>query len=276
MKNSLRILALAVATLLIAAAFAGCGAKKAEEGTTLRVGMECAYAPFNWTQNDDSNGAVPIEGGGFAGGYDVEMAKKIADGLGRELVIVKTEWDGLEPAVSSGKIDAIIAGMSNNPDRATRVDFTDNYYTSNIVVVVKKEGPYAEAKSIHDFVGAKITGQLSTLHYDFIDQMEGVEKQAAMEDFPTMVVAVSSGKIDGYTTELPGARSAVATNPDLMYIEFAEGNGFDVDIDEVSVAVALKKGSDLRDPINEILKGIGEDERNTLMDEAVKNQPSAE
>lgn len=275
MKKYIRILA-ALAAVLAIAALSGCSQNTAPAGATLRVGMECAYAPFNWTQDDDSNGAVPIEGGGYAGGYDVEIAKKIAAGLGRELVIVKTEWDGLEPAVSSGKIDAIIAGMSNNPDRATRVDFTNNYYTSNIVVVVKKDGPYAGAQSIHDFAGAKITGQLNTLHYDFIDQMEGVVKQAAMEDFPTMVVAVSSGKVDGYTTELPGARSAVATNPNLTYIEFAEGNGFKVDLNEVSVAVALRKGSDLREPINQILAGISEDERNTLMDTAVKNQPSAE
>lgn len=275
MKKYIRILA-ALAAVLAIAALSGCSQNTAPAGATLRVGMECAYAPFNWTQDDDSNGAVPIEGGGYAGGYDVEIAKKIAAGLERELVIVKTEWDGLEPAVSSGKIDAIIAGMSNNPDRATRVDFTNNYYTSNIVVVVKKDGPYAGAQSIHDFAGAKITGQLSTLHYEFIDQMEGVVKQAAMEDFPTMVVAVSSGKVDGYTTELPGARSAVATNPDLTYIEFAEGNGFKVDLNEVSVAVALRKGSDLLKPINQILAGISEDERNTLMDTAVKNQPSAE
>lgn len=275
MKKYIRILA-ALAAVLAIAALSGCSQNTAPAGATLRVGMECAYAPFNWTQDDDSNGAVPIEGGGYAGGYDVEIAKKIAAGLGRELVIVKTEWDGLEPAVSSGKIDAVIAGMSNKPDRATRVDFTNNYYTSNIVVVVKKDGPYAGAQSIHDFAGAKITGQLNTLHYDFIDQMEGVVKQAAMEDFPTMVVAVSSGKVDGYTTELPGARSAVATNPGLTYIEFAEGNGFDVDVNEVSVAVALRKGSDLLKPINQILAGISEDERNTLMDTAVKNQPSAE
>ncbi|PKC51292.1 hypothetical protein RhiirA1_484070, partial [Rhizophagus irregularis] len=71
------------------------------------------YPPFNWTQKDDSNGAVKIEGSNeYAGGYDVEIAKRVADALGKELVIVKTDWDGLLPALDTKVIDAIIAGMS--------------------------------------------------------------------------------------------------------------------------------------------------------------------
>ncbi|MGG3233510.1 transporter substrate-binding domain-containing protein [Priestia flexa] len=101
-------------TLLLSAVvlLAGCGqssesASGSGDADTFTVGLEAGYPPFNWTQNDDSNGAVKIKGGSqYAGGYDVEMAKKIADGLGKELVIVKTEWDGLVPALTSGKIDS--------------------------------------------------------------------------------------------------------------------------------------------------------------------------
>ena len=112
---------------------------------------------------DDSNGGVKIDGNAeYAGGYDVEIAKKIAEGLGKELVIVKTEWDGLVPALTSGKIDAIIAGMSPTEERKETIDFSDNYYKSNLVMVVKKGGDYEEATSIQDFKGAKITAQLNT------------------------------------------------------------------------------------------------------------------
>ena len=84
-----------------------------KEDNTFKVGLEAGYPPFNWTQLDDSNGAVKIQNAAeYAGGYDVEIAKIIAQELGKELVIVKTEWDGLIPALTSGKIDAIIAGMS--------------------------------------------------------------------------------------------------------------------------------------------------------------------
>lgn len=253
----------------------GCKSSKNEQSNEFRVGMECGYAPFNWTQNDDSNGGVAIEGGGYAGGYDVEIAKKLAQGLGKELVIVKTEWGGLPPALTSGKIDAIIAGMSATKDRQMTIDFSDNYYTSDLVVVVKKDGTYANAKTLNDFAGAKITGQLGTLHYDVIDQMAGVEKQTALDNFPTMIVALSSGTIDGYVSERPGALSAVASNPELTFIEFESGQGFDFDGLEVSIAVGLIKDSPLKEDINKILKDLSEQERTEIMDLAVKNQPAS-
>jgi putative lysine transport system substrate-binding protein len=235
--------------------------------------MECGYAPFNWTQSDASNGAVAIEGGGYAGGYDVEIAKKVAEGLNKKLVIVKLEWDGLEPAVSSGRIDAIIAGMSPTADRKTRMDFSDAYYTSDLVVVVRKDGKYANAKTLKDFKDAKITGQLNTFHYTVIDQLEGVKKQTALADFPTMITALSSGAIDGYISERPGAVSAMASNPNLMFISFPKGQGFQASEEDVAIAVGLKKGSDLREPINAILKGISDEQRTQIMDNAVKTQP---
>ncbi|MBQ7026244.1 MAG: transporter substrate-binding domain-containing protein, partial [Peptococcaceae bacterium] len=141
---------------------AGCGGGKEDEDNTLRIGMECAYAPFNWTQTDDSNGAVPIESGDYANGYDVQIAKKVAEGLGKELVIVKTEWDGLVPAVDSGVIDGIIAGMSPTEERKKSIDFSENYYVSDLVIVVKADSPYANATSIKDFAGATLTAQLNT------------------------------------------------------------------------------------------------------------------
>lgn len=273
MKKILKHLAI-FATVIMIISVLGCSNKNEDSSQTqLRVGMECAYAPFNWTQSDDSNGAVPISGGGFAGGYDVEIAKTIAAGLGKELVIVKTEWDGLEPALQSGAIDAIIAGMSPTADRKTRIDFTDNYYTSDLVVVVKKDGPYASAKTLNDFKDAKITAQLNTFHYTVIDQMAGVKKQTALSDFPTMITALSSGVIDGYISERPGAVSAMASNPELIFISFAEGQGFAASEEDVAIAVGLKKGSELKEPINEILAKISTEDRTKLMDEAVKNQP---
>jgi putative lysine transport system substrate-binding protein len=247
------------------------------EQEEFRVGMECNYAPFNWTQTDDSNEAVEISSGGYAGGYDVELAKRIADGLGKKLVVVKTEWDGLIPALTSGKIDAVIAGMSPTEERKVTVDFTDNYYTSELVVVVKKDSQYASAASLADFSGAKITGQLNTFHYTVIPQIPDVKQQTAMESFPAMIVALESGKIDGYVSERPGAVSAMESNPDLTFVEFADGKGFEASPDDVAVAVAIAKGQeDLISSINEILAGISEDERQELMNDAVKNQPLSE
>jgi ABC-type amino acid transport substrate-binding protein len=242
----------------------------------LRVGMECDYAPFNWTQAEPSDTSVPIESGGYADGYDVQIAQKIAEGLGKELVIVKTEWDGLPMSVIAGKIDAIIAGMSPTAERAVTIDFSDPYYVSDLVVVVRKDGAYAGAQSLNDFGGAKITGQQNTFHYTVIDQIEGVDQQTALPTFPAMIVALTSGKIDGYVSERPGAISAVEANPDLTYVAFAEGAGFAASDEDRSVSVGLQKDSPLRGEINAVLAGISTEEREQLMVDALARQPLSE
>lgn len=243
----------------------------------LRIGMECGYAPFNWTQQDDSNGAVAIEGGGgYANGYDVQIAKKVADGLGKELVIVKTEWGGLVPAVQSGVIDGIIAGMSPNAERKESIDFSDNYYVSDLVIVVRADSPYADATSLADFSGAKITGQLNTFHDTVIDQIEGVEHVTAMPDFPSMRVALESGIIDGYVSERPEGISASAANSNFAFVGFDLENGFTYNVDDAAIAMGIKKDSDLTTQVNEVLAGISQEERDQLMKDAIANQPAAE
>ena len=239
-----------------------------------RVGLEADYAPFNWTQMDSSGGAIKIDGNPeYAGGYDVEIAKKIAEGLGKELVIVKTEWDGLVPALISNKIDAIIAGMSPTAERKETIDFTDNYYKSDLVMVVKKGSKYENATSIQDFKGAKITAQLNTFHYTVIDQIKGVIKEAPMDTFPVMRVAVETGIIDGYVSERPEAVSATNANKNFAMVEFTDG--FETSDDDTAIAVGIRKGNDeLREKINEVLAGITEEEFLSIMDTAIENQPA--
>ncbi|TQR18618.1 transporter substrate-binding domain-containing protein [Psychrobacillus soli] len=280
MKNKLLLLTMFVSIFLLLAACGTdstekTGSSSQESDNTFTVGLEAGYPPFNWTQLDDSNGGVKISGNAeYAGGYDVEIAKKIAEGLGKELVVVKTEWDGLVPSLQSDKIDAIVAGMSPTEERKQSIDFSDNYYTSNFVMIVKKGGPYENATSIQDFSGAKITGQLNTSHYGVIDQIEGVQKQPASDNFSAMRVALESGVIDGYVSERPEGISASAANENFAMVEFTDG--FVADEEETAVAVGLKKGSELTEQINEILGKISEEERQEIMDKAIQNQPAAE
>ena len=254
----------------------GGAAASPADSDTIKVGMECDYAPFNWTQTGEEHG-YPIATGGYAGGYDVEIAKKIAESMDKKLEIVKTEWNGLTPALTSGKIDLIIAGMSPTAERKETIDFSNTYYTSDLVIVVKKDSPYANAKSLGDFKGANITGQLNTFNYDVIDQIEGVNKSTALETFPAMIVALRSGKIDGYVSERPGALSATSANNDLTFVEFEKGKGFEASTEDTSISVGVKKGNqELLDKVNDALSKISEDERQSIMEEAVANQPLSE
>ena len=270
MKKVLSIILAATLSLSLA----GCGEKPVSSATgsnTLKVGMECAYAPFNWTQTDDSNGAVKLSDGSYANGYDVQIAKKVAADMGLELEIVKTEWDGLLPSLTSGKLDLIIAGMSATEERKQSIDFSDNYYQSELVIVVDKDGKYANATKLADFSGAKLTGQLNTFHDSVIDQIEGVEHLTAMEDFPSMVVALQSGKIDGYVSEQPGAIAAQKANPELVFSKLEDG--FVCNSDDTAIAIGLIKGSELTANVNAALATIDQATRDELMNEAVENQP---
>ena len=241
------------------------------------VGMECDYAPYNWTTATPSNTTVPISNspGAYADGYDVQIAKLIAAELGVELVIKAIEWDGLIPALEAGEIDMIIAGMSPTEERKLSIDFSDTYFDSNLVMVVRKDSSYASATSISDFKGASISAQLNTFHYTVIDQIDGVNKKTAISNFPTLISELNSGNIDGYVCEKPGAISVVASNDAFTYIEFADGNGFTCDPADSSISVGVRLDSSLTAVINSVIARLTTTEKQAMMDEATSRQPSA-
>ena len=279
-----RILALVLALFMICASLASCSKidptedlDNIKEAGKIVVGMECAYAPYNWTTAQSSTTTNPIDGtSAFADGYDVQIAKLIAENLGVDLVIKAIEWDGLIPALEKGEIDMIIAGMSPTEERKLSIDFSDTYFDSNLVMVVKKDGAYAAADDIQDFSGAKITGQLNTFHYTVIDQINGVNKHTALADFAALMSSLQSGEIDGYVCEKPGAISAVAANDDFAYVEFADGNGFECDPAESSISVGIRKDSSLTAAINEILATLTTADKEAMMDAAIARQPVTE
>ena len=248
--------------------------------TTLTVAMECAYAPYNWTQNDDANGAVQIrDSGDYAYGYDVIMAKKIGEALGQNVQIVKLDWDSLIPAVTSGDVDCVIAGQSITAERAEQVDFSDPYYYASIVTLVKKDSKYADAKSVADLDGATATSQLGTIWYDnCLPQIPNGNILAAQETAPAMLVALNSGACDVVVTDRPTAQAALVAYPDFALLDFGGGeNDFQVSQEDINIGISMKKGNTaLRDAINEVLSGMTADDYNNLMDEAIAAQPLSE
>lgn len=284
MKKFLSSLLGALMIVASAFGFAACGkqidATKDFENVTskgvLKIGMECAYAPYNWPEAQSNEYTVKVSNGAYADGFDVQIAKYIATELDVQLEIKAIEWDGLIPALEAGEIDGIIAGMSPTEKRKESIDFSDTYFDSNLVIVVSKESAYASADNISDFSGAKITGQLNTFHYDVIDQISGVKKQTALADFAALIQSLQSGAIDGYVCEKPGAVSAVASNPEFAFVEFAEGNGFVCDPAESSISVGLRKNSSLTAKINEILATLSKADKEAMMDAAIARQPVEE
>lgn len=278
MKKSL-LLALVVALSVTSLFASGSKEEAVAEDTVqpLRVAMECGYAPYNWTQADDSNGAVPIaDSNDYAFGYDVMMAKIIAEELGRPLEIVKLDWDSLVPAVQSGTVDCVIAGQSPTPARKEMVDFTDPYYYASVVCMTLSDSEYAEAKGLSDLSGASCTSQLGTLWYDTcLPQIEGANILPAQESAPAMLVALNSGRVDFICTDMPTAQAALVAYPNMKILNFSgSGDDFVLSQSDIDISVSVSKNNpELTQAINEILATMDENDYNEMMAEAISVQP---
>ena len=263
------------------AATASGSAAPAETGTTekrtLRVAMECGYAPYNWTQTDDSNGAVPIaDSTDYAYGYDVMMAKYICEQLGWDLQVVKLDWESIIPAIQSGTVDVGICGQSITSDRLQMVDFTQPYYYASIVCVTKKDGKFASAKGISDLAGGVCTSQLNTVWYDTcLPQISNADIQPAQESAPAMLVALESDRVDYICTDMPTAMAAVAAYPDLTILDFTDtDDNFQVSDEEINIGISVQKGNtEVTDAINGVLSTLTKDDFTNMMNEAISVQP---
>lgn len=292
-----KILALAL-SLVMALALCACGGQKtepkpveggdttqtepAEAGKTgvedgvLTVAMECNYAPYNWSQPNDENGAVPIkDSSDFANGYDVMMAKKLCEANGWKLEIVRLDWDSLVPAVQAGTVDAVIAGQSMTPERAKEVDFAGPYLYATIVCLTKTDGELANAKGISDLKGTA-TSQIGTIWYDTcLPQVKGAQIQPAAESAPAMLMALESGAVDFVCTDMPTAQGALIAYPDLTLLDFADSeDGFKVSDEDVNIGISIKKGNTgLKTALDNVLSKMTADDFNAMMADATKIQP---
>ena len=248
------------------------------EDGVLTVGMECAYAPYNWTQMDDSNGAVPIANnpGSYANGYDVMMAQRICDAYGWDLEVMAIGWDGLNPALSAGTLDAVIAGQSMTETRLQEVDMAGPYIYASIVCVTKADSAFADAQGLSDLAGGTCTAQTGTIWYDTcLPQIEGAEMMPEAETAPAMIMAVESGTVDFICTDMPTALGAVSTYDDLVILDFSgSDDDFDVSEEEVNIGISVLKGNtELLDAINAVVGELDADQFNALMDQAISVQP---
>ena len=252
------------------------------EDGVLTVGMECQYAPYNWTQLTDANGAVPIANnpGSYANGYDVMIAKKICETYGWELEVMALEWGGLTPGLDAGTIDVAIAGQSMTAERMAEVDMAGPYYYATIVCMTTKSNSNATVTAVADLTG-DCTAQSGTIWYNScLPQATNASVQAAAETAPAMVMALESGTVDFVCTDLPTATAAVAKNPELVVLNFSGTEGDFQFADEteraenVNIGVSVKKGNtELQAAMNDVLSAMTEDDFNKMMEEAISVQP---
>ena len=276
-RNKIVPLILLVAfTLLCATTLGACNGNNdsTKKEDKLVVGLECGYIPFNFTQNTDANGAVKISNAdGYANGYDVLIAKRIAEALGKELVIVKTEWNSLVPGVEAGTLDLVIAGMSPTAERRKAIDFSEAYYESNLVIVVRKDGKFTTAQNLDDFDGARIIAQQGTFHDKALQEQaasHGIVAGTPMDTFPEMTVALNANTIDGYVAEEPGAIADCAANKELTYVHLTNNStGFTTAEEDTQIAIGMRYGYEQKEAVNNLLSSLSKEDRLSLMEDAV-------
>ena len=244
------------------------------ESSQFRVGMECAYAPSNWQESAATDTNVPVENvaGAYAEGYDVQIARILADQLGKELVIVKLSWDGLIDALNQGQIDAIIAGMMDTAERRESINFSEPYRETTYGLMVLADSPYLNATSIQDFSGAAVLGQQGTALDDVIEQIEGVDHLSPVGSVPDMISRLQQGTCDAIVINVENAQGYLASNPNFRLVTFDEGSGFTLPAKGSCVGLR-KSDNELLDQINTILSGIDDDARAAMWQAAVDGQP---
>ena len=275
---ALMVFALAACGQSSAPAAAPAAVESGVEDGVLTIAMECAYAPYNWTQGDDSNGAVPIKDSDneFANGYDVMMAKKICEANGWELEVIKADWDSLVPGVQSRTYDAVIAGQSMTAERSEQVDFAGPYLYASIVCLTLKDSPFASAQGVSDLAGGSCTSQSATIWYDtMLPQIPNANIQPAAESAPAMLMALETGTVDFVCTDMPTAQGAVAAYPDMTILDFSGSeDDFVADDGDINIGVSVFKGNTaLLDAINAVLDPMTADDFNAMMADAVAVQP---
>lgn len=253
------------------------GAKSGIEDGVLTVAMECAYAPYNWTQSNDSNGAVPIVNapGSFANGYDVMMAKKICEANNLKLEVMQLDWDSMVPAVMTGTVDCAIAGQSMTKERMEKVDFAGPYLYASIVCLTKKDSPLASAKGISELNGM-CTSQMGTIWYDLcLPQLKNAKIQTAASDASAMLMALETGAVDFVCTDMPTAQGALLAYDDMTILDFTDSeDNFKVTDEDVNIGISIRKGNtQLKKAMDDVLSKMTADDFNALLKEATAIQP---
>jgi len=259
---------LLVAVLLLCASIFAAVHFNANE-RILRVGVECDYPPNNWEEERMSNINVPIvnKSGFYADGYDIQIAKIVAKSIGAELKIKKIAWEDLIPALNRREIDAIFSGMLDTSERKKLIDFSESYEErmTEYAILVQKDGPFADAKNLTDFVGARFVGQENSNFDDAIEQITGAIHLPPVAIASKMLEKLLKNEADGIVTDVELINSYVKNNPSLTGIIFPKDKSLVFDYTGVCAGVR-KSDVNLTKEINVVLKNIPMQERQKIMD----------
>lgn len=275
----------AVALIALLAITTSCGHQRVGNDQ-LVIGLECNYAPFNWTEKNSNEYTLPISNqkGMYADGYDIQIAKYLSEELNKPVKIVQTVWESLITDLQFGTINAVIAGMTDTPQRREEISFTDEYYRSELVLITKKEVAdlYNDPISItnfSDFISGKsVVSQVSTVTDEVIDTFAtyGAIHLTPLSTFALCATDVSMGAAFAMTAELPVALSLTTSFSSLGIVHIDQNILGEAQAD-LGVSIGIAKGNtELQEEINAALAKLSLDQRVEMMGGAISRSPSGE
>ncbi|MCL6456464.1 MAG: transporter substrate-binding domain-containing protein [Gorillibacterium sp.] len=209
MKKTMMLLAL---VLVLGTVLTGCGKKDAKLGEIKKagkivMGTNAEYPPYEF--HADVNGKDSIVG------LDVSIAQEVAKELGLELEIKDMAFDGLLAALTSGKIDFIVAGMTPTPERMKKVDFSKIYYTAQQGIIVRADEKY-NFKTMESLNGKKIGVQMGSTQEEIAQTQVTGADITSITSISDLILQLESKKVDALIVELPVAQVYVAKKPALV------------------------------------------------------------
>ena len=232
-----KLIAVLLVVVMIAGILAGCGAKKS--GGTLTMATNAEFPPYEYYEGDKIIG------------IDAEIAGAIADKLGMELKIEDMAFNAIIPAVTSGKADFGMAGMTVTDERKESVDFSDTYATGVQVVIVAEDSAIATLDDV--FAGGITVGVQESTTGDIYASGDIEEKGLGTiqryNKGADAVQALVTGKVDCVVIDNEPAKAFVAANPGLKILPTAYA--------EEDYAMAFAKGNtELQTKVNDALKEL--------------------
>lgn len=214
--------------------------KKIKDKGKIVLGTSADYPPYEFTVLKDGKDEIV--------GFDISLAKYIAEEMGVELEIVDMPFESLLVGLETGKFDMVIAGM--NPDPEREANFSKVYYNATHGIITTKDKAQ-ELKSVEDLKGKHLGAQIGTVQEGIGEKLEDVQLKT-LPLITNLILELSTGKIDGVIMEKPVAESYAKVNKDLVVVE-----GIEWGDESEGTAVALKKGNDaLTQKVNEIIEKV--------------------
>jgi polar amino acid transport system substrate-binding protein len=221
------------------------------QAETLRVGMECTYAPFNFKDGD-----------GKLMGYDVDVAKGVGGLIGADLEFVCQKWDGMIPALLANKFDLVVASMSITDKRLKKMDFSDTYRISVGRLVGKKNSGWnlfndAGKPIPGNFSGLKVGLERATTYSDWFKHELPEAKVVFYDTNEAMYLDLQNGRTDMIMTNPMKAHLRFLSKPDGAGYEFVSPQVDEKKYFGIGVGIGLRQGNDdLKVRLNKAIKTL--------------------